>query len=52
MEKAKHLLGQILIVAAGVATWEYLMKPILNKAKTAMPMATSSAPSTASTPTS
>jgi hypothetical protein len=39
MEGAKALLISVLTVAAGVAVYDMLLKPILNKAKTAMPSA-------------
>lgn len=40
MEGAKALLISVLTVAAGVAVYDMLLKPMLNKAKTAMPSAT------------
>jgi hypothetical protein len=33
MEKAKVLLVNILVVAAGVATWELGLKPLVDKIK-------------------
>lgn len=39
MEGAKALLVSVLTVAAGVAVYDMLLKPMLNKAKTAMPSA-------------
>jgi hypothetical protein len=39
MEGAKSLLISVLTVAAGVAVYDMLLKPLLNKAKTAMPSA-------------
>ncbi len=40
MEGAKALLIQVLIVAAGVAAYDMLLKPMINKAKTVLPSAT------------
>ena len=45
MKGVKEILIQVAIVAAGVAVWEMLGRPLVNKAKTMVP-GTSSATAT------
>jgi len=40
MEGAKKILGSILVIAAGVAVYDLVFKPMINKAKTALPTTT------------
>ena len=43
MEGAKKLLISILTIAAGVAAYDLVLKPLINKAKTAVPATTAAA---------
>lgn len=40
MEGAKKILVSILTIAAGVAAYDLIFKPMINKAKTALPSTT------------
>lgn len=40
MQQAKTFLLQVLVVAAGVAAYDLVIKPMINKSKTITPAAT------------